>query len=344
MAKTVRLQDLVEIIRSKNAGPFRYTFDMIFKDVETYERVKKTGIINRELIAKLYHIPVDQVVNFVEFDPAKAVKATIIRPIESGSVGDTDVYGAQQHAPLLSIEIPWDEPKATTDYATLFNPGFTLNPFKTALVVVDMQYATGCRTTGLGKMLKDMGKEELGRYRFDRIEQVVMPKIRRLLHFFRSHGLRIIYLTVGSELPDYSDLPAQSKPLARAVSNTRGNRNHEILEEIKPSEGELVLNKTTMSAFMSSSIDTALRAAGIEYLLLTGISTNSCVEATARDAADIGYHCVVVEDACGAASQRFHDASCENFRRLLGRVETVETVIQELEEVLKATGQPFPPP
>ena len=340
MAKMVRLQDLVEIIRSKNAGPFRYTFDMIFKDVETYERVKKTGTINRELIAKLYHIPVDQVVNFVEFDPAKAIKATIVRPIESGSVGDTDVYGAQQHAPLLSIEIPWDEPEATSDYATLFNPGFTLEPFKTALLVVDMQYATGSRTTGLGKMLKDMGKEELGRYRFDRIEQVVVPKIQQLLHFFRSHGLRVLYLTIGSELPDYSDLPRQSKTLAKAVSNTKGNKNHEILEELKPYEGELVLNKTTMSAFLSSSIDTALRAAGIEYLLFTGVSTNSCIEATARDAADIGYKCIIAENACGAASQRFHDATCENFKRLLGRVEMVETVIKELEEALKTTGGP----
>ncbi len=235
--------------------------------------------------------------------------------------------------------MPKDKPKATSDYAALFNSGFILEPFKTALVVVDMQYATGCRTTGLGKMLKEMGKEDLGRCRFDRIERVVVPGIQRLLNFFRSHGLRVIYLTVGSERPDFSDLPRQSKPLAVAVLNTKGKRNHEILDELKPIEGERVINKTTMSAFMSSPIDAALRSMGVEYLLFTGVSTNSCVEGTARDAADIGYKCIIVEDACGAASQRFHDAACENFQRLLGRVEKVDAVIEELEDALQTPGE-----
>ena len=63
-----------------------------------------------------------------------------------------------------------------------------------------------------------------------------------------------------------------------------------------------------------------LRSWGMEQILFTGVSTNSCVEGTARDAADRGYRCLLVEDGCGAASQRLHDASCENFQRLLGRV------------------------
>jgi nicotinamidase-related amidase len=78
---------------------------------------------------------------------------------------------------------------------------------------------------------------------------------------------------------------------------------------------------------------------GIEYLLFTGVSTNSCVEGTARDAADIGYKCIIVDNACGAASQRFHDATCENFQRLLGRVEKVDAVIKELEDALEAPGE-----
>jgi Isochorismatase family len=57
-------------------------------------------------------------------------------------------------------------------------------------------------------------------------------------------------------------------------------------------------------------------------------------EGTARDAADRGYRCVLIEDGCGAASQRLHDATCENFQRLLGRVETSETVLAELESAL----------
>lgn len=108
MAREVNIRELAQIIRSKNAGPFLFTFDIVYKDYETYEKVKKTGIINADLIAKLYDIPRADVVSFVNFDPAKAMKATIKRPHGSGCVGDTDVYGAQQHGPLLSITVPLD--------------------------------------------------------------------------------------------------------------------------------------------------------------------------------------------------------------------------------------------
>ena len=100
-------------------------------------------------------------------------------------------------------------------------------------------------------------------------------------------------------------------------------------ETVKP--GEPVLNKTTMSAFHSSGFERLLRAWGVELLLFTGISTNSCVQGTARDAADRGFSCVLVEDACGAASQALHDAACTNFARLLGRVASTTEVLRELE-------------
>ncbi|MFH1303608.1 MAG: DUF4387 domain-containing protein, partial [Planctomycetota bacterium] len=76
-----------------------------FGDASTFERVRRSGVISPKLIAALYHVPVESVV-FTEFPPAFAFKATIERHIPSGAVGDTDVYGAQQHAPLLDVEIP----------------------------------------------------------------------------------------------------------------------------------------------------------------------------------------------------------------------------------------------
>jgi nicotinamidase-related amidase len=109
-----------------------------------------------------------------------------------------------------------------TDYAGQFNPGFRLEPARVALVVVDMQYASASRHEGLGRLLKDQGRPEQGAARFDRIESVVVPTIQRLLAAFRAHGLRIAYLTVGSELPDFSDLPPHMRPMAEAVGNTRG--------------------------------------------------------------------------------------------------------------------------
>ena len=218
-----------------------------------------------------------------------------------------------------------------SDYAHQFNPGFGLDPRTVALVVVDMQYASGSRDHGLGRGLKARGQEALGAYRFDRIEQTVVPTIQRLLAYFRQHRLKLVYLTVGSELPDYSDLLPHMRAFAESAGNTRGNHEHEILEALAPRPGEAVLNKTTMSAFHSTGFERLVRAWGVEQLVFTGISTNSCVEGTARDAADRGFRCLLVEDGCGAASQTLHDATCTNFARLLGRVASSAQVLAELE-------------
>ena len=99
-----RLKDIAKACKSKNAGPFHVTLDIMFDDPALFERVRATGVIRPELIARLYHVPVNEV-QFTEYPPALAWKATMARRIPSGAVGDTDVYGAQQHAPLLDIEI-----------------------------------------------------------------------------------------------------------------------------------------------------------------------------------------------------------------------------------------------
>lgn len=228
--------------------------------------------------------------------------------------------------------LPWDDGGAPPgdDYAHQFNPPFRLDPARVALVVVDMQYASASRHHGLGRFLTERGQEVQGKYRFDRIENVVVPLLRRLLEGFRRRGLRIVYLTVGSELPDYSDLLSHMRGLAQAVGNTAGRKEHAILDALAPRPGEPVINKTTMSAFHSSGFERLLRAWGVEQLIFTGVSTNSCVEGTARDAADRGYRCLLVEDGCGAASQRLHEAACENFQRLLGRVDSAAAVLREL--------------
>ena len=329
-----RLADLASVIRSKNAGPFEVTLDIIFPDRDTYERVKATGWFTRERLAALYRVPVDDVYDVVFFDPALAVKATLARQRPQGSIGETDTYGAQQHAPLLDVEIAWDDGAGpglgAKDYAHQFNPPWALDPARTALVVVDMQYASASRREGLGRLLKDRGQESMGAYRFDRIENTVVPTIQRLLAGFRARGVRIVYLTVGSALPDFSDLLPHMRPFAESIGNTEGRREHEILDDLAPRPGEAVLNKTTMSAFHSSGFERLLRSWGVTQLCFTGVSTNSCVEGTARDAADRGFQALLVEDGCGAASARLHEATCENFQRLLGRVASSADVLAEL--------------
>lgn len=221
--------------------------------------------------------------------------------------------------------------RVNVDYITDFTFDFELEPPATALIVVDMQYASACRETGLGKSLKAQGKEELARYRYDRIEGVAIPTIQRLLAFFRRHHLTVVYLTMGSEMPDFSDALPHLKAFLASSNNRLGTPEHEILEEVKPEPGELVLNKTTMGAFNSTNLDSILWSKGIKTLLFTGVSTNMCVETTARDAADRGFRCVIIEDGCGASAQTYHEAALITFRRLFGKVQSSQEVVLELE-------------
>lgn len=105
MSKTIKLYEIAKTIRSKNAGIHFLTFDIIFEKEEDYERVKKSGVINKKKISEIYKIPEEKVVGFYEYDPGLAIKATIERPLVSADVGDPDIYGCQQYAPLMDLEI-----------------------------------------------------------------------------------------------------------------------------------------------------------------------------------------------------------------------------------------------
>jgi hypothetical protein len=99
------LRELASVIRSKNSSPMKLTLDIIFKDQTTFDEVKRRQLINKAVIAKAYQIEESMVEKVIFFDPALAVKIGLPRLIRSGSPGDTDVYGAQQHAPMLGIDL-----------------------------------------------------------------------------------------------------------------------------------------------------------------------------------------------------------------------------------------------
>ncbi|MGB4351229.1 MAG: DUF4387 domain-containing protein [Tissierellaceae bacterium] len=106
--KTMKLIDLAKTIRSKNAGPDRVTFDIIFTEKEKYDLVKESKVLNKEFIAELFDIEMDRITDFVEFDPAYAIKFTIQNKQPAGSPGHSDVFGCQQYPPLLDVEIPFN--------------------------------------------------------------------------------------------------------------------------------------------------------------------------------------------------------------------------------------------
>ena len=100
-----KLGDLARLIRSKNAGPFTLTFDVMFDDDATYQRVLKSRVLTKERFAKMYKVPEEDVL-FFEHDAAKAIKISIPRPYIQGSREDGDAYGGQQHALLVELDVP----------------------------------------------------------------------------------------------------------------------------------------------------------------------------------------------------------------------------------------------
>ena len=103
--RTTTIADLAVLVRSKNAGAFWLTIDVMFDDPEHYRRVKDSERVNRAAIARMYRRePKDIIV--VNHDAALAIKISFPRPHSSGSKLDSDVYGGQQYAPLLSLAIP----------------------------------------------------------------------------------------------------------------------------------------------------------------------------------------------------------------------------------------------
>ena len=101
---TTKITDVARVVRSKNAGPFELTLDIILRERKDFDHLRGTNIITKEKIAELYQIPVEDVLLILYFEPANAVKITLKRPIPSGAPGETDVYGAQQHAPLFALQ------------------------------------------------------------------------------------------------------------------------------------------------------------------------------------------------------------------------------------------------
>ena len=100
-----KLANLARLIRSKNAGPFELTFDIMFDDAAIYRRVRDSGRVTREAVAARYGLPPAKV-KFFFCDNALAIKASIPRPAIQGDLDDADGHGGQQYAPLMDIDIP----------------------------------------------------------------------------------------------------------------------------------------------------------------------------------------------------------------------------------------------
>lgn len=206
-----------------------------------------------------------------------------------------------------------------------------------ALMVIDMQKAACHPDFPIGRALKEKNLEEFT-YWYGLLQRTVVPNIRRLQDYFRQHGLRVVFFRNGVLLPDASDMfprrrfreEQNLKTLGISEHRYPGTTWHEVLDELAPLHGELVLDKNCSGAFNGTVIDQILRNWGTDSLVITGMATNACVETTARDAADRGFNCILVDDACGCKDPEAHRWTMKNFTRLFGKVMQTDEVLSEM--------------
>jgi ureidoacrylate peracid hydrolase len=178
---------------------------------------------------------------------------------------------------------------------------------------------------------------------FERVISTVLPNIQRLQECFRSLGLPVIFCNFGSYVPDGRDLPGWIKDFDQLGLNLFGRRPNpsvndpswQVDDNVAPLPGELVLNKNTSGPLNSTKLDQILHNAGINSLVVCGLTTAVCVTQTARETADRGFRVLVAEDACTEVTEEMHDAALLAFSYVFGRVRRTEEVVK-----LYASGTP----
>ncbi len=206
---------------------------------------------------------------------------------------------------------------------------------RTALVVVDMQHAF-CSKGGT--------LDAIGNLDEARTERVIQTD-KNVIAACRAAGVRVIYLRMGYT-PDLSNAGGPESPnywkelaLVRMREHpelagkylVRGSRDWEIIEELRPEDGDIIVDKNRYSGFANTELDAVLKTLDVRYLVFIGIATNVCVESTLRDAYFNDYFPVLVDDGCGHIGPDFtHRATVWNVTSVFGWVTTSDELARAL--------------
>jgi nicotinamidase-related amidase len=207
----------------------------------------------------------------------------------------------------------------------------------TALLVVDMQYGDASMEHGIFKYRREHGYT----HGLDEVAQqlrVIVPNIQRLQVAFRSRGMEVVFTRIRSMTHDGRDRSLAHKELGHMMPP--GSRDSEVLDEIAPAGDELVFDKTTGSVFNSTNIHYVLQNIGIKNLVMVGVMTGGCVESAARDAKDLGYRVLVVDDACATWTLEMHRFALRVMNEVFAKIKTTDEILAALPPLERRAAQP----
>jgi len=172
------------------------------------------------------------------------------------------------------------------------------------------------------------------------VERDVLSRITTLTDAARTAGATVVYTRVAWQ-SDFSDLVVNS-PILDIVAQSGclkdGDPGADIVSEVAPHEGDVVITHHRVGGFSDSELDATLRARGIDTLVFAGVATNFSVEGTARVASDLGYRVIVVDDACAAASPDIHAAALGSLG-LLAEIATLDDIVASLAPAVPAASR-----
>ena len=197
----------------------------------------------------------------------------------------------------------------------------------TALLIVDMQRHSAHRDGATLRKVRAAGFEDVARGFGERLDLIV-PNIHRLQEAFRETGLEVIHVRIASMTADGRDRGSSHKKLGHVAAPA--SLDAEILPELAPASDELVFSKTAGSVFCATNIEYVLRNLGITTLVVTGIVTTGCVHTAVTDAANRGFHVILVEDGCGALVPEMHWASIRILRDVYAKILTTSEVLDRV--------------
>jgi ureidoacrylate peracid hydrolase len=208
-----------------------------------------------------------------------------------------------------------------------------IEPAHTALLIVDVQKYNCTWNGGEYANISEADKEERFGYFFRTMKDSGLPNMVRLQQACRRSGIEVTYTVVESMTAEGRDRSLDYKITGFNVP--KGSPDAKMVDELAPTDDEIVFPKTSSSVFISTNIDYVLRNLGTKYLIIAGCLTDQCVDSAVRDACDLGYLVTVPTDACVTQSAERHDWSLRNNRGYCRQITTAALV----EEIVRLTGK-----